>query len=155
VDSLLTEVRRAAARAAAKAREVATIELKIAEMRELLSEIEPIRAREQALKSDVEQARSRYNTLRERYNNASISYALGQFQAPERVKVIDSPSDPKAPITPPGIIYLVASVFGGISLGVGLGIVLELLDQRLRAARDFRKLAGVDVVARLPKMDMA
>jgi len=155
VDSLLTEVRRAAARAAAKAREVATIELKIAEMRELLSEIEPIRAREQALKSDVEQARSRYNTLRERYNNASISYALGQFQAPERVKVIDAPSDPKAPITPPGIIYLVASVFGGISLGVGLGIVLELLDQRLRAARDFRKLAGVDVVARLPKMDMA
>jgi uncharacterized protein involved in exopolysaccharide biosynthesis len=68
------------------------------------------------------------------------------------VKVIDPPADPKAPVTPPGIIYLVASIFAGVSLGLGLATVMELLDQRLRAARDFAGATNAPVVARLPRL---
>jgi len=128
------------------------LEAELAEAREALRALEPVRTREAALKADVEQARKRHDALRERYEDASISYALGRFQEPERVKVIDPPADPKAPVTPPGIIYLVASLFGGVSLGIGLAVVMELLDQRLRAARDFAALTQAPVVARLPRL---
>lgn len=150
----LSDLQDARARAAAKAQVVMDLEAEIAQARETMRALEPIRARAQALKADVEQARERQDALGERFENASISYALGQFQASERVKVIDPPADPKAPVTPPGIIYLVASIFGGVSLGVGLALVMELLDQRLRAARDFAA-ADAPVVARLPRIGHA
>ncbi len=142
----------ARARASAKAQMIAELEAEMTEARAVLGRLEPVRARMETLKEDVEQARARYDALRERFENASISYALGRFQEPERVKVIDAPADPKAPVTPPGIIYLVASIFAGVSLGVGLATVMELLDQRLRGARDFAGLTSAPVVARLPRL---
>jgi polysaccharide chain length determinant protein (PEP-CTERM system associated) len=148
----LADVQDARARASARAQVVTELQTELAEERAALRRLEPIRARSHALNADVEQARARYDALRERFENASISYALGQFQEPERVKVIDPPSDPKAPVTPPGIIYLVASMFGGVSLGFGLAVVMELLDQRLRATRDFAALSNAPVVGRLPRI---
>jgi len=148
----LSNLQDARARASAKAQQVSDLKAEIAETRAALRTLEPIRARAQALSADVEQARARHDALRERYENASISYALGQFQASERVKVIDPPADPKAPVTPPGIIYLVASVFGGVSLGLGLAVVMELLDQRLRTSREFQAFGNARVVARLPRL---
>jgi len=148
----LSDLQEARASAAAKSQIVMDLETELVEAREALRALEPVRTREAALKADVEQARKRHDALRERYEDASISYALGRFQEPERVKVIDPPADPKAPVTPPGIIYLVASLFGGVSLGIGLAVVMELLDQRLRAARDFAALTQAPVVARLPRL---
>jgi capsular polysaccharide biosynthesis protein len=46
----------------------------------------------------------------------------------------------------------VASIFAGVSLGLGLATVMELLDQRLRAARDFAESTSAPVVARLPRL---
>ncbi len=148
----LTNLQDARARASARAQVVADLQAEIDEERAALRRLEPIRARADALKADVAQARGRYDALRERFEDASISYALGRFQEPERVKVIDPPADPKAPVTPPSIIYLVAGIFAGVSLGLGLATVMELLDQRLRAARDFAGSTNAPVVARLPRL---
>jgi polysaccharide chain length determinant protein (PEP-CTERM system associated) len=148
----LARVQDARAQAGAKAQVIAELQTELSAERQALSRLEPIRAQAGALKADVGQARARYDALRERFENASISYALGQFQETERVKVIDPPADPKAPVTPPGIIYLVASIFGGVSLGIGLALVSELLDQRLRTARDFAGYTDKLVVARLPRV---
>ena len=87
---------------------------------------------------------------RKRHDSAATSLALGAFSGAERVKVIDAPQDPKVPVTLPAIVFILAGLFVGLSLGIGLAVAAEMLDQRVRYAAEFRALLSVPVIARLP-----
>ena len=89
--------------------------------------------------------------LRTRFERARVTADLARQQAPERIKIIDRPYEPTAPTKPMTMIFALAGVAAGLALGVGLAILLDLLDGTLRRIRETEKLVGGPVLARFPR----
>jgi polysaccharide chain length determinant protein (PEP-CTERM system associated) len=90
--------------------------------------------------------------LRRRFETARVTADLARQQAPERIKVIDRPFEPTAPIKPMTIIFALAGIAAGLALGIGLAALFDLMDGSLRGIRATEKLLGVPVLARLPRV---
>jgi uncharacterized protein involved in exopolysaccharide biosynthesis len=115
----------------------------------------PIELHRKDLEARALKIRTAYEALQTRYDAATTSLALGAFEAPERVKVIDPPADPTVPVSLPSIVFLIAGVFGGIALGIGLAVAAELLDQQVRTTAQFTALTHLPVLIRLPRLEAA
>jgi len=72
------------------------------------------------------------------------------MRTPERIVVIDRPRDPEVAAVGRSRVALIGLASGAV-LALGLGILGELLDRRVRTADQLRVAAGVDVLARLPR----
>lgn len=102
------------------------------------------------LQRDLSVKRGLYDDLLKRYEMAQITGSLGRFEQAKRVKIIDRPFTPSAPSNLPLAIFVVAGLFGGVFLGIGIAIVKELSDARIRTKRDVELLTGVSVISRIP-----
>lgn len=128
--------------------ETAELEREVSLLEKAIAETGPVEQQQKQLEENIKFAQESFDAVAKRFDNAEITGALGKFEAPERVKVIDPPIDPTAPVTPGRILFMLAGILGGIFMGAGLATVAELFDARLRRAVDFEKLAGVPVLAR-------
>ncbi|MFC7474211.1 GumC family protein [Dankookia sp. GCM10030260] len=90
--------------------------------------------------------------LRTRFERARVTSELATQQAPERIKIIDRPYRPSAPMKPMTVIFAGAGVAAGIGLGIALAFLLELVDGTFRRVRDVEKTTGVKVLARIPSV---
>lgn len=88
-------------------------------------------------------------SLRKRFEMAKITGDLSRFQAPERIKVIDRPTVPSAPMKALTMMFAIGGVFGGLFLGAGLAVALELSDTSVRRIRQMESITGVPVLGRL------
>lgn len=104
------------------------------------------------LQRDIQTKQTLYNDFLKRYELAKVTGALGRYEESDRVKIIDQPYTPTAPMNPGWIIYLVAGVFGGAALGGGLAMMLEISDTRITRRDELEKLTGIPVLTRLPKV---
>ena len=102
------------------------------------------------LERDLKVKRELYNDLLERYEMARVTGSLGIFEQEKRIKVIDRPYTPTAPVNLPIVIFVIAGFLGGIFLGCGLALVLELTDTTLRRKDRLEALTGVPVLSRIP-----
>ncbi|MEW6125215.1 MAG: hypothetical protein AB1698_21630 [Pseudomonadota bacterium] len=113
----------------------------------------PIEAQQQSLDRAVKTARDNYDTLAKRYEMARVTGALGQFEAPERVKTLEPPANPATKVTPGYFLYVLAGIAAGLALGGALAGAAELLDNRLRRPQDFARVLGVPIIARIPRIE--
>jgi uncharacterized protein involved in exopolysaccharide biosynthesis len=150
--SQLLRLQEAQARRVALQNDVDQLKATVDEMQRVMSEYAPIEQQQSRLEKEVASARELYDVFLKRYDSATTSRALGVFEAPERVKVIDAPQDPTIPTTPPKIIFIIAGIIAGLVLGIGMSVVAEMLDQHLRTAIEFTELAKIPVLARLPRL---
>ena len=128
--------------------ETSELQREVALLENAIAETGPVGQQQKQLEEYIRFAQESYDAVAKRFDNAEITGALGKFEAPERVKVIDPPVDPTAPVTPGRMLFLLAGIIGGMFMGAGLATVAEILDSRLRRMIDFEKLAGVPVLAR-------
>ncbi len=117
-----------------------------------MTEFVPIEQRQQHLERRMTVARETYDALAKRYEMARVTGALGRFEAPERIKIIEAAGDPSAPSSPPRSVFVLAALAGGLLLGIALTAVSELIDPTLRHASDFAAAASVPVLARLRRI---
>ncbi len=101
----------------------------------------------------VDETRDLVQSLRKRFEMAKVTGELSRFQAPERIKVIDRPVDPTTPMKRLTILFALGGLFGGLALGAGLAVLMELSDTTVRRIRQMEKLTGVPVLGRLAAMD--
>ncbi len=113
----------------------------------------PIESQQQNLERAVTIARENFDSLAKRYEMARVTGALGQFEAPERVKTLEPPANPAPKVTPGYFLYVLAGIVAGIGLGGALAGAAELLDSRLRRPQDFARVLGIPVIARIPRID--
>ena len=105
-----------------------------------------------ALERNLKVKRSLYSDLLFRFEKAKITGALGKFEQPERIKIIDEPYKPSAPTNFPLSIFLLAGIIGGISLGGGLALFAELTDTSIRAKHQLELITSAPVITRLPRI---
>ena len=154
--SQLLRLQESKAKRVALEQDVEQLSKAVNELQTAIAAFAPIEQQQMRLEKDVAAAREHYESFKKRYDSASTSFELGRFEAPERIKIIDLPADPTIPATPPTIIFIIAGIVAGLVLGSGLAVVAELLDQRIRTTSEFLTVAGVPVLARLPKaMELA
>ncbi|WP_448556040.1 GumC family protein [Thalassotalea montiporae] len=108
----------------------------------------------QELERDLAVKRSLYDDLLSRFEKAKITGALGRFEQPERIKIIDEPYQPSIPNNFPLVIFLLAGVVGGLALGTGMALFAELADTSIRAKRQLEALTRVPVLTRIPNLNI-
>lgn len=102
-----------------------------------------------ALARDLDEARALHDSYMTRYGG-QVSRSSGlTFAAPERIKLVDLPTDPTVPVGSLRV-FLMLGFMGSIGLGLGLALLAEMLDPRLRSARQVTALTQLPVLARLP-----
>lgn len=128
--------------------ETGELEREVATLEKAMAESGPVAQNEKQLEDNIKFAQDSYDAIAKRFDNAEITGALGKFEAPERVKIIDAPVDPLSPTTPGRLLFCICGLFGGIIMGAALATIAEILDPRMRRIVDFERAAGIAVIAR-------
>ena len=102
------------------------------------------------LERDLKVKRDLYDDLLLRHEKARITGSLGVFERDKRIKVIDLPFTPTAPSNLSLYLFVIAGIFGGLFLGCGLALLLEISDTSLRRRDRLEILTGVPVLTRIP-----
>jgi polysaccharide chain length determinant protein (PEP-CTERM system associated) len=100
--------------------------------------------RELAIKRDL------HDDILLRFEKANITASLGVFERDKRVKIIDRPFTPAAPTNKPLLLFVISGLLGGVFLGCGLAVLLEVSDSRLRHRDKLQEITGVPLLSRIP-----
>jgi uncharacterized protein involved in exopolysaccharide biosynthesis len=125
----------------------------IAEMQTAISQFAPIEQHQKRLERAVEVARELHDTLAKRSEMAKLTGALGRYETPERIKIIDPPTDPTGPITPGRFLFVLGSLIGGIIMGCGLATLLEFADPAVRRLDVIAEITGLPIIATLNRIE--
>jgi uncharacterized protein involved in exopolysaccharide biosynthesis len=131
-------------------REVAGLAASVAEAQASVATYGTVEREQHQLDRRVLAAREMHDSLAKRYEMARVTGALGKFEAPERVKLIDPPTMPTVPMTPPAILFVIGGIFGGLALGAALAFAAELADGSLRRREQIEVGLGLPLLSRLP-----
>jgi len=106
------------------------------------------------LQRDLNVKRELYEDLLHRYEMAKVTGSLGQFEESKRVKIIDRPFTPSKPVNLPLPVFFIMGLVGGIFLGIGLAVVLEMIDTTIRSRHKFEEIYGIPVASRIPPLTL-
>lgn len=123
---------------------------------QLKSKVEAYGRNEKALKElkrDINVKSKVYEDLLERFEKSRVSRALGDFEAKDRIKVIDKPFNPIKPLNLTWSVYLLLGLVGGLLIGIGFAVFKEILNNRLYDLNSIERLTGVPVLTRLPRFE--
>lgn len=98
-----------------------------------------------------------YGTLQTQYNNAvadlttaTTGETIEVNQQGERFEVIEQPTRPDEPESPNRLLIAAAGLVGGLGAGLGLAILLELLNKTVRRPSELVSALGIQPFATVP-----
>ena len=98
-----------------------------------------------------------FNSLQAQYNNAVAAKARAQtgeileaLAKAQRITVIEQPTAPSSPTTPNRMLLIAGGVVGGLMAGLGLVVLLELLNTRVRRPADLAAKLGITAFGTVP-----
>ena len=103
-----------------------------------------------ALTRDYQTALEFYNDLLKKRDQSALSTDLERSQQGEQFRVLDPPSLPQKPSFPDRLRFALGGLGGGLALGVGLIMFMEMRDTTMRTQRDAELLLQVPVLALIP-----
>lgn len=102
------------------------------------------------LERSVKIKRELYEDFLLRHEKARITQSLSIFEQDKRIKVIDRPFTPASDNKLPLPLFFIFGLIGGILVGSGLALLLELSDTSLRRRDRLEAITGVPVLSRIP-----
>lgn len=132
--------------------EISSIEAQISNMDMQVRSFATVERELTELERDLDTRQKLYNEFLKRYEMAKVTGSLGKFEEKNRIKIIDQPYTPSAPSNIPALIFVVAGIIGGLALGAGLALLLELLDTTLRRSDQLQQMTNAPVLSRIPKL---
>jgi uncharacterized protein involved in exopolysaccharide biosynthesis len=130
---------------------VAQAQAELGRVRDANSAAHALRQERQQIEARLAEATTLYET-HERRAGATLGRSVSPLglAAPERIRIIDEPRDPVAPMTSIFKI-LVAFMVAGVAIGIGLAGLAEKLDGRIYSPSAFAELTGLPLVTSWPK----
>ncbi len=101
------------------------------------------------LKREVETNRGLYNNLLQRSKEVGIASGAGT----NNVFIVDRAERPDAPFQPNLSRSLMLSLALGLGAGAGLALLLEMLDDRVRAPEEVEQLSGLTMLGIIPGIE--
>lgn len=136
---------------------VETLEEETASLRKMITQLEEKTSmsgeKEQQIRKlerDLQVKRMLFEELLERQEKARLTSSLGVFEQDKRIKIIDRPYSPSTPSNLPIIVFAIAGMVGGIFLGCGLAVIMELTDTTIRRIDTLETITGAPVLTRIP-----
>ncbi|GAA1859990.1 polysaccharide biosynthesis tyrosine autokinase [Myceligenerans crystallogenes] len=75
---------------------------------------------------------------------------VGSDRSPVEISTIREAAIPGAPVSPQPALNVVLGLLAGLVLGVGIAVVRDLLDTRIRTAADVEAITGSSVIGSIP-----
>ena len=119
----------------------------LAAQRAKVLQLKSVRDEGAVLQRDVENARQAYDLLQGRYNQTNLERQTTQ----SNVNVLTEASLPTKPSSPRVVLNAILGVFFGLLLGVGLVLLLEFRDRRIRGVEDVAATLELPLLGVLPK----
>ena len=94
-----------------------------------------------------------YNDLLKKRSESAMSGELSREQQTEQFVVLDPANLPDKPSSPKRPLFALGGLFGGLALGCGITLLLELQDTSLRTERDVEYGLGLPVLAIVPAIE--
>jgi len=102
-----------------------------------------------SLKIEVENKRSLLNSLVAKQNETEVSARIDGLKT-STVKIIDKAMIPRTPFSPNHRRSLLMALFLGLFGGIGLGFLIEYLDNTVKTPEEVEKLAGLPSLGVIP-----
>jgi len=153
LDSLRTEINKAAEAAEAKVRAAqqneATITAQLNRQKAEVARMKNNAILYNSIKSEVESKRRLLNTLLERQSETQLSAQLRGLNA-SNITIIDRAEVPKKPVSPDKKNNLLMALLIGIFGGIGLCFLFDYLDDTIKGPEDVEKLAALPSLGVIP-----
>lgn len=120
----------------------------VEEQKKRVLELKAHRDQIAVLQRDVENAQRSYDLVTQRLAQTSLESQTQQTN----VAVLTPATAPLLYSSPKLLLNVAIAAFLGTFLGVGLGLILELIDQRVRGEEDLMQLPGVPVLGVMPSV---
>jgi polysaccharide chain length determinant protein (PEP-CTERM system associated) len=113
----------------------------------------PVREQQLAdLTRDYDESKSNYDSLLKKQMQSQMATNLERRQQGEQFRIIDPPSLPKKPVSPDRLKMSIMGLFGGLVLGLGLAIAIELMEDRVRTEGEVMRIVNVRILAGVPHL---
>jgi succinoglycan biosynthesis transport protein ExoP len=102
------------------------------------------------LMRDYDSLRGHYQSLLDKKLSAQMATELEAHQKGERFMILDPAPIPDRPFGPNRVMISLAGLVAGLLGGIGLTVVIEMMDQSVRSEQEATQLLGVPVLAGIP-----
>jgi len=150
--SQLQEIQKSKSMEQGLEQEVISLKNQIIEMQSQVNAFASIERELTELERELDTKQNLYNEFLKRYEMAKVTGSLGRFEEKNRIKIIDQPFTPTWPSNIPSFIFIVAGLIGGILLGTGLAVIVEIMDTSIRRVDQLQKYTGAPMLSRIPKI---
>lgn len=113
----------------------------------------PVREQEfEEISRGYDESEANYSALLKRLNESQLATDLQEQQQGQHFQLIDPADAPLAPFSPNRLLISLGGLCGGIGLGIGLTLLKELTDVRVRQEKDLEDLVPARVLVGIPRM---
>lgn len=123
---------------------IATQKTKVLELNKQRDEIN-------VLKRDYESAQRNFDQVSLR----SAQTKLESTSVQTNISILNAATEPLEPSRPRMVLNILVAVFLGILLGIGLALMREFANRRIRSAEDMSDLVGLPLLALIPRADFS
>jgi polysaccharide biosynthesis transport protein len=123
---------------------------RIADLERRQLETPAVEADYSALQRELQSEQAKFGDVRQKLLDAQLAQNLEIEQKGERFTLIEPPLQPQEPVKPNRPAIFALGLLGAIASAIGLMVLLELLDTRVRGRRQVVSLVGAPPLAIIP-----
>lgn len=137
-------------RISALAKESDAITAQLAQIKTSIDETAANAVTLQGLQRDYDNIQLQYNAATDRLAKASTAERITSLSKGERIAIIDSATVPDRPTKPNRLKIVVVGLVGGIAIGIGIIVLLELVNSAVQRPVDLVQKLGIIPIGTIP-----
>jgi polysaccharide chain length determinant protein (PEP-CTERM system associated) len=151
---LRAQIRTDAQMIADKSKEQQRIQGQIAQVQGRINATPAVEEEYKRLTRDHQSALDFYNSLLKKQSESVMASHLEERQESEQFHLLEPANMPSSPSWPNSPLFAAGGAAGGLFMGLGLTLLIELRDSSLRTERDVELQLQLPVVAVIPTIDL-
>ena len=129
---------------------VGTLKTSLERQKQKALELSRMRVEYNALKRNAEADQQLYQNIIVRMKEAQVAGNLDT----SNITINDKAYPPSVPYSPKRMQNLIKASFAGLVLGLGLIVLVHMMDDRVRRSEDFEERLGIPVLGLIPKIEL-